>query len=122
MIEALVGAKVPMERIQMLVIYWENMLVQKEARIFGIEAWFRTLRLDPHSLYTNGHHLILSTALDFIVSLLGDNQASHAHPLEQFPSDCNVFYNERKEGGRNSRGAVKAYRSYAHRSDCDSLV
>jgi hypothetical protein len=108
MIEALVGAKIPMERIQTLVIYWENMLVQKEARIFGIEAWFRTLILDPHSLYTNGHHLILSTALDFIVSLLGDNQASHAHPLEQFPSDCNVFYNERKEGGRNSRGAVKS--------------
>ena len=68
--------------------------------MFRVETWLEMVRLDPHSLYPNDHHLILPTAPDFTVSMLGDNQASHAHPLEQLPSDCNIFYEERKKEDR----------------------
>ena len=62
--------------------------------IVGPKTWLGTVRLDPHSLYPNDHHLIMPMAPDFTVSMFGDNHASHAHPLEQLLSDCNVFYEE----------------------------
>ena len=46
-----------------------------------MEPWLGTVRLDPHSLYPNDHRLIQPTAPDFTISMFGDNQASHAHPL-----------------------------------------
>jgi hypothetical protein len=54
--------------------------------MFRMETRLGTVRLDPPAY-----------GPDFSVSMFGDNQASHAHPLEQLPSDCNVFYEERKK-------------------------
>lgn len=86
-----------------------------------METWLGTVRLDLHSLYPNDPPHDPAYGSRFTVSMFGDNQASHAHSLEQPPSDCDVFYEERKKE-QGIQGAVKAYRSYAHRSDCDSLV